>query len=35
MKKMLIIYNISLVVFRASVVIDSFELSKPYNHGNQ
>lgn len=32
---MLIIYNISLMVFIVSVVIDSFELSKPYSHGNQ
>jgi len=32
---MLIIYNINVMVFIASVVIDSIEFSKPYNHGNQ
>lgn len=34
LKKVLIIYNINLMVFIASAV-DSVELSKPYNGGKQ
>lgn len=34
LKKVLIIYNINLMVFIASAV-DSFELSKPYNGRKQ